>query len=289
VNVMPLRTFVLAVSFFLGFNAAAGSQQETAEQFIERVKKAISNEEWGRAQSGIKHALSLKPESPEANFIAAQVYWHEGARSQAIAFLVNAIKLQPTYPEAHLLLAKYLRELNKLDEARDEVTIAINQGVPLFSAYCLLSEIHIANGDLNSASSSLESAIRFSTDAQSEGVSSLHEKIAQARELLEKLHQFSELEAAQKGNDVTIPQLLKPAYPSYTEEARTLKIQGAVLLEILINANGDVESVILFRGLGHGLDERAIDAAGKLKFSPAMRSGRPISYWQRITVEFNLR
>jgi len=277
------------MSFFLGFTATAVSQQETAEQFVERVKKAITNEEWGRAHSGIKHALNLQPDSAEANFIAAKVYWHEVSRSQAIAFLVNAIKLQPTYPEAHFLLGKYLKELDKLDEARDEVTVAINQGAPLFSAYCLLSEIDIAMGALDAATSSLESAIRFSADAKSEEVSSLREEIAKARELLQKVKQFSELEAAQKGNDVAIPQLLKPAYARYTEEARTLKIQGAIMLGILINANGDVESVLLFRGLGHGLDERAIEAAGKLKFSPATRSGLPISYWKRITMAFNLR
>ena len=54
-------------------------QQETAEEFIERVKKSIKNDEWGRAQSGIKQALALKPESAEANLLAAQVYYHEGA------------------------------------------------------------------------------------------------------------------------------------------------------------------------------------------------------------------
>src|SRR5215475_5567119 len=132
---MSVKTLVITVSFLLGFTATAGSQQETAEQFIERVKKTIGNDEWGRAQSGIKRALNLKPESPEANFIAAKVYWHEGSRSEAVAFLVKAIQLQPTYPEAHLLLANYLRDLNKLDEARNEVTVAINQGVPLFYAY----------------------------------------------------------------------------------------------------------------------------------------------------------
>ncbi|HKA21465.1 MAG TPA: hypothetical protein VKN18_24525 [Blastocatellia bacterium] len=129
---MPLKILAITVSFLFGFTATAASQQETAEQFIERVKKAIGNDEWGRAQSGIKHALSLKPESAEANFIAAQVYWYEGSRSQATDFLFKTIKLQPIYPEAHLLLAKYLKEEKKLDEALGEVTVAINQGAALF-------------------------------------------------------------------------------------------------------------------------------------------------------------
>lgn len=38
-------------------NATARRQTETAEQFVERVKQAIKNEEWGRARSGLKLAL----------------------------------------------------------------------------------------------------------------------------------------------------------------------------------------------------------------------------------------
>ena len=75
--------------FSLASEAVCQQQQETAEQFVERAKKAIKNDEWGRAQSGIRQALALKPESAEANLIAAQVYWHEGARSMAIDSLTK--------------------------------------------------------------------------------------------------------------------------------------------------------------------------------------------------------
>jgi Tfp pilus assembly protein PilF len=92
--------------FSLASEAICQQQQETAEQFVERAKSAIKNDEWGRAQSGIRHALALKPESAEANFVAAQVYWHEGARSMAIDSLTKAIETQPIFPEAHFLLAQ---------------------------------------------------------------------------------------------------------------------------------------------------------------------------------------
>jgi TonB family protein len=282
---------ILSASLFLGLAQTAVGQQETAEQLVERVKNAIKKDEWGRAHSGIKHALDLKPQSPEASFIAAQVYWHEGSRSQAIDFLNKAIELQPNFPEAHFLLAQCLKESNKLNEARNEVAIAINQGTDVVSAYYLLSEIDIAKGDFDSATNNLESAIRFSTGAQTdaENASSLREKIARARELVERLKQFSEVEAGQKGPDVTRPELLKPAHPGYTDEARALKIQGEVLIGLLISSTGDVESAILIRGLGHGLDERAIEGARQLKFSPATRSGIPISYWQKLSMGFYLR
>lgn len=189
------------------------------------------------------------------------------------------------------MLAQCLKESNKLNEARNEVAIAINQGTDVVSAYYLLSEIDIAKGDFDSATSNLESAIRFSTGAQidAENASSLREKIARARELVERLKQFSEVEARQKGPDVTRPELLKPVYGGHTDEARALKIQGEVLIGLLISPTGDVEYAILILGLGHGLDERAMECARQLKFSPATRSGIPISYWQKLSMGFYLR
>lgn len=264
-------------------------QQETAEQFVERAKKAIKNDEWGRAQSGIRHALALKPESAEANFVAAQVYWHEGARSMAIDSLTKAIETQPIFPEAHILLAQCLKESHLLEKAREEVNIALSQGTPLFPAYRLLAEIDIAKGDFDAAVNSLETGLRFSPAADTEDAAGLREQIEQSREFAEKLKRFAAFEAGQKSPDIVRPLLLNSAQPRYTEEARALKIQGTVSMGLLVTENGDMDSVLIFRGLGHGLDEQATEVARQLKFSPATRSDKPIPYWTKLSVEFNLR
>lgn len=47
--------------------------------------------------------------------------------------------------------------------------------------------------------------------------------------------------------------------------------------------------MLVYRRLGHGLDEQAMEVARGLKFSPAMQGGTPIRYWKKVTVEFNLR
>ena len=268
---------------------AVCQQQETAEQFLERAKKAVKNDDWGRAQSGIRHALALKPESAEANFIAAQVYWHEGARSMAIDSLTKAIETQPIFPEAHFLLAQCLKESHMPEKAREEVNVALSQGTPLFPAYRLLAEIDLAKGDFDAAITSLETALRFSPGGDTEDAARLREQIEQSREFVENLKRFAVLEAGQKAPDIVRPFLLNLAQPRYTEEARALKIQGTVSMGVLVTENGDVDSVLIFRGLGHGLDEQATEVARKLKFSPATRSGKPIPYWTKLSVEFNLR
>ena len=68
--------------------------------------------------------------------------------------------------------------------------------------------------------------------------------------------------------------LSKPA-PAYTEEARKLRIEGEVLLEVVFEASGSIRVTRIVRGLGHGLDESAIQAAEHIRFKPALRDSRP--------------
>jgi periplasmic protein TonB len=86
------------------------------------------------------------------------------------------------------------------------------------------------------------------------------------------------------------PILLNQPRPLFTEEARSHKIQGVVRVRILVDANGRVTEVIVTRGLPDGLNEQAIRAAYQMRFRPAMKNGRPVSYWlNNVEVEFNLR
>jgi TonB family protein len=285
-----LQTSLIACSALLSFSGAAiCQQQETAEQLVEKVRKAMENREWGRAKSGIGHALALEPELPEANFIAAQVYLSEGARSTAIEYLNKAIEARPFYPEAHFMLAQCLFNAHKVDQAREEVNTAINQGSPFFQAYYLLGEIEFEGNKLEAAISSFETALRFALRYDDAGNANLQEQIERTRKYVENLRRFAELSTNQKANDLTRPVLLNNPQPRYTEEARRLKIQGAVSMGIFITENGDVDSVLILRGLGHGLDEQATKVARELKFSPATQSGKTIPFWMKLMVEFNLK
>jgi len=86
------------------------------------------------------------------------------------------------------------------------------------------------------------------------------------------------------------PHLLNNPRPFYTEEARIHKIQGTVRAKLLVGADGTVKEVVVLTGLSNGLTEQAIKAAYQMRFSPAMKAGRPLSYWlSNVAIEFNLR
>jgi TonB family protein len=76
--------------------------------------------------------------------------------------------------------------------------------------------------------------------------------------------------------------------PVYTDEARSLKLEGEVLLEVLFSANGTLHVNRVVRGLGHGLDEAAIAAANKMRFKPALRNGQPVDSTAIVHVTFQI-
>ncbi|MGA8213821.1 MAG: TonB family protein [Candidatus Sulfotelmatobacter sp.] len=76
--------------------------------------------------------------------------------------------------------------------------------------------------------------------------------------------------------------------PLYTDEARSLKLEGEVLLEVMFGANGTLHVNRVVRGLGHGLDEAAIAAANKMRFKPALRMGQPVDSTAIVHVLFQI-
>jgi TonB family protein len=94
---------------------------------------------------------------------------------------------------------------------------------------------------------------------------------------------------AQESGPATVPvEITFKPQPVYTDEARSLKLEGEVLLEVMFSANGTLHVNRVVRGLGHGLDEAAIAAANKMRFKPALRIGQPVDSTAVVHVLFQL-
>jgi len=87
--------------------------------------------------------------------------------------------------------------------------------------------------------------------------------------------------------DAEVEILSKPK-PVYTEEARRLHLEGDVVLKVTFQSNGKLVVLGVVQGLGHGLDEAAIDAAKKIEFNPARSSGQPVDHTGTLRVVFRL-
>ena len=82
--------------------------------------------------------------------------------------------------------------------------------------------------------------------------------------------------------------ILEKPRPAYTEQARLLRIEGSVLLEVLFTAAGEVKVLRVVRGLDEGLDRNAVQAAQRIRFEPARRGGRATEAGALVTIQFQL-
>jgi len=91
-----------------------------------------------------------------------------------------------------------------------------------------------------------------------------------------------------KGRDVTVKaRLLTRPEPRYTADARKNQISGVVVLKAVFASNGQVQNISVISGLPDGLTEQAIIAARQIKFTPAMKDGKPVSMWMQLEYNFN--
>jgi TonB family protein len=84
------------------------------------------------------------------------------------------------------------------------------------------------------------------------------------------------------------PELLHEVRPRYTEQARLARLEGTVILELVIDPDGRVASTKVLRSLPLGLTKRAVDAVAQWRFAPSTFNGRPVSVRYVLTVRFTL-
>jgi len=90
------------------------------------------------------------------------------------------------------------------------------------------------------------------------------------------------------GGGVSPPSILYKVEPEYSEEARKAKFQGTVLLFVVVDEHGNPRDIKVIRQLGLGLDEKAVEAVQKWKFSPGKKDGKPVAVQAQIEVNFRL-
>src|SRR5262245_37841545 len=91
------------------------------------------------------------------------------------------------------------------------------------------------------------------------------------------------------GEDVSRPEKISGEPPVYTEQARKARLQGVVIVEAIIDENGDVTQANVLKDLPMGLSESALAAVQSWKFKPALRAGVPVKVYYTLTVNFQVQ
>jgi TonB family protein len=91
------------------------------------------------------------------------------------------------------------------------------------------------------------------------------------------------------GGNVVPPRAIKEVGAQYTDEARRSKIQGTVLVELVVAADGSVANPRVVRSLDAGLDEQAIKAVRQWQFTPGSKDGQPVPVLVTVEMAFYLK
>lgn len=91
------------------------------------------------------------------------------------------------------------------------------------------------------------------------------------------------------GGDVLAPTKIYAPQPRYTEDARKARLEGVVILQTVVDEQGNVVDVKVLKGLGYGLSESAIETVRQWRFEPARRAGQPVAVYFMLTVSFSIQ
>jgi protein TonB len=91
------------------------------------------------------------------------------------------------------------------------------------------------------------------------------------------------------GGGISAPVLLYSIDPEFSDEARRAKYQGIVVVNIIVDAQGNPQNPRVVRALGMGLDEKANEAIRKYRFKPALKDGKtPVPVQMNVEIDFHL-
>jgi len=219
-------------------------------------RKAFSNDEYQKAVGILKPYVERKKKSYEGYLYLGLSYRGLERFDEAIAALEKAVEIKPKLPQAHIELGKTYLAAKRFDAGVKEYEWLRHKDV------WLVAELRLAFPDDVAKQYHLPPSPLALQQADLEGAKPIFPASLELR-----------------------PTILYKEKATYREEARDNKVQGTVILKIVFSKQGKPIIVGILRGLPYGLTESAIEAASKIRFTPAMKDGQPVSV--RANIEFN--
>ncbi len=87
----------------------------------------------------------------------------------------------------------------------------------------------------------------------------------------------------------TPPKVVSKVEPNYTDDARNAKIQGPVVVALIVDTQGRPKNIRVTKSLDKGLDQQAVAAIEKWHFAPGIKDGKAVRAAATIEVNFRLR
>lgn len=229
-----------------------------------------------------EQALMLDPKSQDANYVVAEARLRNGNPEESLKAIDEALKLDKNFREAWLLKSRVwlgvFRKETMAHYGKAESNMPNNQ---IYDRYRLLSE----------AADSLEMYLKLTQNPAE--IEFWREQSEAMRFYAKWGEEKREASLPSSSQPESIKASLRPTITYreralYTQAAREAGIQGMVLILVTYSAEGELKHILVIKGLDNGLTQSAVAAARKIKFTPAMKDGRPVSVVGQIEFNFTL-
>lgn len=265
------------------FEAAVKLRPDRAESHEGLAYTLLVANKPKEAERAARRALELAPRGATARYTLGVVRLRQGRPDEAIAEADRVLGDAPDYAPAHRLRGQ--AHLDLYGEAAAEM---IEESSKRKSPPAPSDPAARARrwGHLTEAARSFEKYLQLAPDASDSAM--LREQLESLRVHASLPTNAAEPVAYPPGELTTRAVVLSRPEPEYTGIAREEGVEGRVILRLVLAADGQVKHIFVLRGLSHGLTEKAVAAARRIRFKPATKDGRPVSQFATIMYDFGI-
>jgi len=317
------RTCMLAGWLLAALAATAATEKPAWKADVEAARQAMNAGLLEKAETHLqlaRRAASLTG-NPDGDLASAyerlaEQYKRSGGLERAIARLQDAIEIwsavigenQPKVAAVIARMARLCEESGRYEEAeryyRKSVAVLkshYSESDPAMAAALgRLAEYLAARGRLDEAERTYRQAVGVLDQAFGSPSPALATTLDAAIGPLLRASRYRlalDLETAARrtgrlasriGKGVHPPMLVSKTEPSFTEQARQLRVQGAVRLAMVVDETGVPAAIWVTEPLGFGLDEEAVKAVSQWRFQPGVSNGEPTPVITQVEVHLRL-
>src|SRR5262252_7500 len=241
------------------------------------------------ARQAFDQLLKSRPDSPDVHAKLAYTLILASEPQQATSHAQRAIELGDLSAEPHYALAEASLRAGNFEKAVAEAdqTLKIDSGFGLALITRSMALYRLKKYDESIAA--LEDYLKAKPDDPDAEVWREQIKSLQATASREKpdgpvVIKPSDEETVFTGKDVASKviskvRVLEKPEPTYSEPARRAGVTGTIILRAVFAGDGSVKNVFVSQALAYGLTAKAVQAAKRIKFTPATKNGQSVSMW----------
>jgi TonB family protein len=271
-----LACLAICLLAYVTASAQAPASEQSVQDAMGRNANGMlkaANRDFDGAIADFSEAIRLNPLLADGFYNRGLAKASTGDVDGALADITTALSLAPRNPRGFTNLGKLKARKDDLVGAIADFSQALALNANDASTYLERGRAERRNGDLNAAGLDFERARTLDARLSPGGAQPNLARDGRYR----------------VGSGVATPKVIREVKPRYTADAMFAKVQGAVLLECVVDVDGAVSDARVTQSLDPVLDIQALNAARQWQFEPGTKDGSSVPVIVTIQLGFTLK